>query len=167
MTDPFDLGREVRELQRRVQALELRRQLVAGAVGASDIAASAVDGSKIARDGWHTVGGSGEPAYVNSWSTYGGGWPGAQFMKVGGLVVISGLVQRTGGPSASTIFTLPAGFRPGDLTMFTCFGAEFTSYVSRVQVTVAGTVDWIAATSAPGTGANYQTLAGIIFVQEN
>lgn len=61
---------------------------------------------------WHEVGGSGEPAFQNSWVNYGGTYETAGFSKVGGRVFLKGLVKNgtVGYPNA--VFTLPVGFRP-------------------------------------------------------
>lgn len=61
---------------------------------------------------WIVVGSSGAPAFQNGWGNYGSGWPPAAFSKsASGVVYLRGLVNA--GTVGATIFTLPAGFRPG------------------------------------------------------
>jgi len=58
---------------------------------------------------WHEVGGSGEPAFIGSWTNYGGGFDTAAFrMTADGWVYMKGLVKSGSG----TLFTLPEGYRP-------------------------------------------------------
>jgi hypothetical protein len=57
-------------------------------------------------EGWHTVGGAGEPAFQNGWQSVNT----TQFKKDRGVVYIKGAVGVTGTPG--TIFTLPVGYRP-------------------------------------------------------
>ena len=62
-------------------------------------------------EGWHTVGGAGEPAFANGWSAYAAPYGGPQFRKrPDGVVELRGLA--TAGTYAQAIFTLPAGYRP-------------------------------------------------------
>lgn len=62
-------------------------------------------------EAWRIVGAAGQPSYQNGWMDYGAGHPGASFCKIGEIVYLRGLVMRpTSG--ASTIFTLPVGYRP-------------------------------------------------------
>lgn len=59
---------------------------------------------------WHLVGGSGEPAFTNSWVNYGSAWQVARFTKDHTGRVFLGGVVKSG--SAAAIFTLPVGYRP-------------------------------------------------------
>jgi hypothetical protein len=66
--------------------------------------------------GWiAVVGGVGFNPGPPAWTNYGGGWAPAQFRKIGSQVFLKGLVA--GGPVGSTIFTLPAGYRPPETAM--------------------------------------------------
>lgn len=61
-------------------------------------------------DAWHLVGGTGEPAFQNSWTNFGGTEEVAGFRKDPfGRVHLKGLIT---GPAFNTAFTLPAGYRP-------------------------------------------------------
>jgi hypothetical protein len=72
---------------------------------------SAVSGPATTLDRWHTVNGTGEPAYQNSWVTNVTAAFPMQFRKDPfGRVQIRGTVS--GGASGTTIFTLPPGYRP-------------------------------------------------------
>lgn len=59
-------------------------------------------------DSWHNVGGSGEPAFQNGWISMDGP---VGFKLVNGIVYLRGRSGHSGG-SDTTIFTLPAGYRP-------------------------------------------------------
>ena len=60
---------------------------------------------------WIEVNGSGgAPSLVNSWANFGSGYSTAAFKREGKLVTLKGLIA--GGAANTTIFTLPAGYRP-------------------------------------------------------
>ena len=60
---------------------------------------------------WHVVGGSGEPAFQNSWSSVGDPYPSAAFRKdAAGNVQLRGRID--GGPADTIVFTLPVSYRP-------------------------------------------------------
>lgn len=80
-------------------------------------------------DGWHEVGGSGEPAFQNSWVNYGSGWTNCEFFKDEmGIVRIKGLVKN--GTANTVVFTLPVGYRPLKIIHFTALGAQTTPMVT-------------------------------------
>jgi hypothetical protein len=84
-----------------------------GAAVWAGLIATDIPGLVVADTTWHVIGAAGEPAFQNGWTNYGGSWPAASFRKLAsGLVLLRGLVVGTGGAGA-TIFTLPAGHRPG------------------------------------------------------
>ena len=62
------------------------------------------------RDDWHYVGETDEPAFEESWVNEGAGQAMAFRIRESGIVDIHGAV--TGGGTGSTVFTLPAGYRP-------------------------------------------------------
>jgi len=65
----------------------------------------------VVMDPWHVVGAAGEPAFVNSWSSFGGVYSPVGFRKSpDGKVMLRGTAQ--GGASGTTMFTLPVGYRP-------------------------------------------------------
>ncbi len=60
---------------------------------------------------WHTVGDTGEPAFLNSWVNFGGSNQPAQFrVSSSGIVYMRGLVKN--GTINTPMFTLPALYRP-------------------------------------------------------
>jgi hypothetical protein len=68
-----------------------------------------------AMDSMHLISGVGEPAFQNSWqnfdaTTYAAGGRSARFWKDRGHVYLAGIVKS--GTIGSTIFQLPAGYRP-------------------------------------------------------
>lgn len=92
----------------------------------------------IRHDSWHNVGGSGEPAFENSWANYGSSYVVARFRKdAGGFVHIQGMVASGSG----TVFTLPAGYRPDTKTRF---NAQGNSGLGQTDIDTDGTVDYIA-----------------------
>jgi hypothetical protein len=113
--------------------------------------------------GWHYVGASGEPAFLNSWVNYdANGWTKARFRKDAlGYVHIEGLVRS--GANPSTIFVLPVGYRPKDGT--TTEGLIFTicatDAAGRIDVKPNGNV---YKNSAGAT--TFVSLAGITFKAE-
>lgn len=60
---------------------------------------------------WHVVGGTGEPAFQNSWVNTAGEAPASFFRDPYGIVHLRGRIQ--GGANNTVAFTLPAGYRPG------------------------------------------------------
>lgn len=95
---------------------------------------------------WHSVGAAGEPAFGANWSNYGGTFDTVQYRKVGSQLFIRGLALRSSSTSGadSTIFTLPAGFRP---LKDTFFPAEIGA-AGRVQVKSGGPVTIFNAIAA-------------------
>ncbi len=70
-----------------------------------------------AGEGWHYVGESGEPAFENSWQNSSSDLPNLAFrIREAGIVDIYGVVNN--GASGSTVFTLPAGYRPSGPAVF-------------------------------------------------
>lgn len=89
-----------------------------------------------ADSGWLTL------ALVNSWAVSGGLTP--QYRKINGQVFIRGRV--TGG-SATTIATLPSGYRPAAIRRFACSGGGATD-LGNVSVNADGTLT-TATTNSP------------------
>lgn len=115
-------------------------------------------------------------SYAASWSDYNptGPWqPGQYCIDQLGFVHLRGLVQKTAAYSAGeTLATLPAGYRPADNEMFTCYAddSNMSVFVARVDVYPSGAI--LAATNAtpeystPGN-MGWLSLSGITFEQGN
>lgn len=85
-------------------------------------------GSGVWEDTWHFVDATGEPAYENSW-THNAASQNARFRAVGNMVYMTGVLKS--GTIGSTVFTLPASYRPAYLSYFPCIdGNGNASYIS-------------------------------------
>ena len=93
-------------------------------------------------------------SYNTGWGSYGGGYPAAQYKKFGDLVFLRGLVVRSSG-SATTIFTLPSGYRPTNTMMFSQLANDA---VARIAINSSGNVVLQAGVATP-----WVNLTGIIF----
>ena len=111
-------------------------------------------------EGVHVVGDAGEPAFQNSWVNFDTAtFRGARFWKDPmGIVHIEGLVKN-GAAAPSTIFTLPAGYRPGNGLLFAVMANA--NVAARIDIAPTGNVVW----QGGGTNA-FLTLSGITFKQE-
>lgn len=105
----------------------------------------------------HVVGAAGEPAFQNSWVNFDtASFKDARFWKDPmGIVHLEGLVKN--GTIGTTIFTLPAGYRPSNGQLFASIS---NSAIGRIDVAPTGNV--VATT---GNNA-WITLSGITFKQE-
>ena len=101
--------------------------------------------------------------FQNSWVNYGGGASTAGYRKVGKTVYLKGLVKT--GNNATTIFTLPSGYRPTNTVSFASVGHSVTDVqgLQIFQVTSAGAV---ASNGLGGAGMHLQTLDGIFFTTD-
>jgi len=69
-------------------------------------------------EGWHETGAASEPAFANSWVNSGGNYTTCAFRKnSSGEVRLKGIVKN--GTVNTTIFTLPARYRPAKDSIFT------------------------------------------------
>lgn len=85
---------------------------------------------------WRVVGGGGEPAFLNSWVNFAGGFADASFRKDdAGLVYLKGMVKS--GTVLSNIFTLPAGYRPAENMIFAVTSADA---FGRITIATNGNV---------------------------
>lgn len=110
-------------------------------------------------DPWHQIGGSGEPAFSNSWVNYDTtNWGYAAFMKDSlGIVHLRGLIKN--GTVSTVAFTLPAGYRPS--------GAKYI-FLTSTNTTVFGRTDVLTdggvQVAAWGQGGNgWLSLANVKF----
>jgi hypothetical protein len=107
-------------------------------------------GSAVPIEGWHIVGGAGEPAFQNSWVNYAGGTPCRFRIDPFGKVTIQGLLAKGGGNwiANEVLFTLPAAYRPADSMGFTAPALGTVENVGRVNVNSDGTVALAAGGNA-------------------
>jgi hypothetical protein len=112
-------------------------------------------------DSVHYVGATGEPAFQNSWVSYGAQYEAASFRKFpNGKVRLSGGVK--GGGVGATIFTLPAGYRPPfeRVLVSSAYGG-----VANIVIGTSGIV--IASAQTTGTApATFTSLEGVEFDTE-
>jgi hypothetical protein len=99
----------------------VRAKIANGAINGAKVANGAVTTAKIAngainRDkmaplpAWREIGTAGNPTFQSGFTNFGGGYSTAAFLQDhAGFVHLKGFVM---GPSGSTAFSLPAGFRP-------------------------------------------------------
>ena len=86
------------------------------------------------------------PTLLNSWVNFGSGFQSARFRRlISGQVEIQGLVTAGTGP-ASTVFTLPVGYRPAAALVFATIA---NNAIARLDVEADGDVRW----QAGGTNA--------------
>lgn len=95
---------------------------------------------------WHSVGAAGEPAFVNSWANLGGGQIALQFKLLStNAVHIIGVVNASAS-TATTIFTLPAGYRPSSqseapVAPHTAIGGLFLSVATTGAVSITNSTN--------------------------
>jgi hypothetical protein len=99
--------------------------------------------------GWVNV------TFNTGWGNTGGGNQTCQYKKVGDLVFLRGLATRSSG-SATTMFTLPSGFRPASADRY----PALTDSGGHAAVTIdaSGNVAYLG-----GSPADYITVSGIVF----
>jgi hypothetical protein len=101
------------------------------------------------------------PTLLNSWVNYGSTLATAEYYKDSiGRVHLKGTVKNGVTTSGTTMFTLPAGYRPNALLIFTTIGGS-SHVLSRVDVDSAGNVMF----NRGGDNA-YLSLDGISFRAE-
>lgn len=107
----------------------------------------AADLSGIRGEEWHEVGGTGEPAFQNSWVNVGGAQETAAFYKdATGRVHLKGQVKSGTVGAFTPVFTLPAGYWPAKQLGFAVpsnnlFGQVDISAVGNVTVGVGSNVN--------------------------
>lgn len=103
-----------------------------------------------ALDPWHTVGGGGEPAFQNGWTSR----DAPQFRKVGYTIFMRG--EANAGTNNTVMFTLPTGYRPSVEINSLVVNSQGTGTSARLtigtngNVTVTGlsTSTWVALSCA-------------------
>jgi hypothetical protein len=153
----------------------------AATAGAATTAKTADTATSLqAPENFHVVGTPGEPSFQNSWDNGGGNGETAAFFKDHeGIVHLQGNIH--GGTGGSTMFQLPAGYRPADgkvlrfAVMCTCAatdpqGGQVSLPTGQLDVegpgvspTSAGVVLIVPPLAAPG----YVSLDGITFRAES
>jgi len=83
---------------------------------------------------WHDIGAVGEPAFLNGWVNYGGGYSNMRYKKVNGIVYLEGMVKDG---TSSNVFALPLGYRPSNRMIFSIMNSNAAA---RLDVTSSGTV---------------------------
>lgn len=99
--------------------------------------------------------------FAANWANYGGSHEAATYSRFGRLVVLQGLVTKSGTPAGGdTIATLPAGFRP-TTTLHFPVATGGTDAFGRVSVDSAGLVKWVSGNT---TETDFTSLSGVCFV---
>lgn len=117
----------------------------AGAAGAPGAVAS------VAQEAWHIVGAAGEPAFQNGNVWYGAFEKPAFRKTPDGVVKLRGVIKGTG--TVGAIFTLPAGYRPSGIRIFSSrgtFGAGPVEQSARIDIATNGDVTPQSAIPASG-----------------
>jgi hypothetical protein len=109
-------------------------------------------------DTWHEVGAAGEPAFQNGYHNKDSSFP-VRFRKLNGVVYIQGAVEANG--DNKTVFTLPVGYRPGQLGKWACSNST-TSDQTLVYTNSNGNVT--IRSQGGGYGAWFDT---VHFIAEN
>lgn len=134
------------------------RELADNAVRSRDIRDNDLRSTDIRTEPYHEVGARGEPAFSPGWSnTIPATESTAAFFKDPfGVVHLKGIVRRSGGDS--TIFFLPAGYRPPKLACFANVKAEIPVVAGYTCVAPDGELR-----PATGGGNGRYLLDGITF----
>jgi hypothetical protein len=79
---------------------------------------------------WHEVSNSGEPAFQNSWVNYDATTYSTCAFRIDeqGFVYLKGTVKS--GAINTTIFTIPAGYRPSKILMIVVYGGAINSMIA-------------------------------------
>jgi hypothetical protein len=118
-----------------VMALETASRLAGVYLDAADDTLL-VTGMQLPAPTAHYVGGAGEPAFMNSWTNYGGSFAPAQFFKdVNGTVHLGGLIKS--GANGTRAFVLPAGYAPSASRLFPTLA---NNLLGRIEVQSNGYV---------------------------
>ena len=103
--------------------------------------------------GWQT------PSFGSNWTHYGGAYGNVYFRRFGDLVNLTGLVKVAANATASTtLFTLPAGYRPAKQLLFLVMTSVGPT---RVDIDTSGNVQTVGATF--NTAGQWVSVDGINF----
>jgi hypothetical protein len=101
----------------------------------------------------HKVGGTGEPAFQNSWVNYGAGFAAAGFwIDPWRTVHLQGMVAS--GTVGANIFALPGGYRPEEVQLF---DVQTAGVLGRVDIQPGGAVVGVSVNNS------WVSLSGITF----
>jgi hypothetical protein len=100
--------------------------------------------------------------YGAGWGDYGGGFLPGKYAKLRGIVLLRGMVTKSGGAPAAgdVIATLPAGFRPIGASVLFGAATGATHTFGRIDVTTAGAIVWRAGSAVE---TDYVSLDGLYF----
>jgi hypothetical protein len=79
------------------------------------------------------------PTLLNSWVNFGQSWENARFRKNGKVVEVQGMVMNGTATVGTTLFTLPAGFRPEARIMVAT--SRYDNVHCRLDIQTNGNVD--------------------------
>jgi hypothetical protein len=80
------------------------------------------------------------PTLLNGWKDYGQGYTPTGYRRLpGGIVQIRGLVYGGSAATATSVFVLPVGYRPANLTIHVTYGFN---QVYRLNVAPTGSVNF-------------------------
>ena len=116
---------------------------------------------------WHVVGYAGEPPYGNSslipYAPNGLTWSGGRFKRdAAGCVWLDGLINGMTGSGPTTLFTLPAGYRPAATRQFPVDQAG--SLTGIISITSAGVVTF---TPSPSSSPSWCSVHNVTFMAED
>jgi hypothetical protein len=100
--------------------------------------------------GWIT------PTLQNGWINFGGAYRTCQYIKLNGVVYITGLIKGGTTAASTVLFNLPAGYRPGgDLFM----GTQSGGVLATINISVGGNVSLSANVSASSLTLQFSFIA--------
>ena len=99
---------------------------------------------------WHEVGAGGEPAFANSWANKGSTYETVAFRHIpGNLVALKGSCQS--GSLNTTIFTLPAAYRPAAERRLACAVYDAGVYYHGQLLITSGGLVQVQSTGPSGS----------------
>lgn len=111
----------------------------------------------LADSGWTTA------TLGNSWAAFGGAFATPAYRKFCGTVYLQGLMAS--GTTGTTVFTLPAGYRPlHELVFIAASGTGGTTGGARIEILASGVVQ--VNSYLTGGGNTYVSLNEITFIAE-